>query len=341
MKIKIQGFLIILMIHIPFVTLAGGTVVRDGGDPIFEFMEAARFSMIETIKIVVNDPDEQKIFCQQENLNSQQIQFCRNYFLSVSMDILRLSQGDQKTLLVLRKKPLEVIGPDGQPMMVAARTKLGPSGPIELHRDSVKTLIPTQVLFLLTHEFEHKANFNGNYVGDNKAIGPFANGRDLLDAVAKSVVSVARRKGLVGTQFQIRDIFFCTGEVNGVKIAGARLVSTRIFKSEDLMSYETSSGQNPSDGSISLHETNTEMIQLKFKMSEPNNCGPDHVARNTSMKIVRSHMDMNGDIQEIEELAHAELSINPMCPKTRVPFSVSWQSVRFECQYYGSVGKTD
>lgn len=107
------------------------------------------------------------------------------------------------------------------------------------------------------------------------------------------------------------------------------------------MSYETSSGKNTSDGFIALPETNMEMIQLKFMINEPNNCGPQNVERKTSMKIVRSVIDINGDVQEIAELAHTEISINPMCPSSQISFSISWESIKFDCKYYGSVGKTD
>ena len=63
------------------------------------------------------------------------------------------------------------------------------------------------MLFLITHEFQHKANFAGKAVTDNEKIGPFATGRDLLDPVATAVVLVARKKGKVESQFGIRDIF--------------------------------------------------------------------------------------------------------------------------------------
>ncbi len=90
--------------------------------------------------------------------------------------------------------------------MVAAKTTLGPEGAIEFHRDFVKTMLPTQVLFLITHEFQHKINFEEKPVTDNDPIGPFVLGRDLIDAASESIVALARRNGKVGTQFGIRDI---------------------------------------------------------------------------------------------------------------------------------------
>jgi len=338
-KVFVSIIFAIFIIQFKFPALGGGTVVGNGGDPIFEFMEAARFSMIETLKILVRDSEEQKSFCQHTSLTSEQSLFCQDYFLKITPEILRLNQGSNKTVFVLRDQRLEVIGPDGKPMVAAARTLLGPVGPIELHRDSVKTLRPTQVLFLLTHEFQHKSHYNGIYVNDNDPIGPFARGRDLLDAASKSLVSLARRKGKVGTQFGMSDIFDCLVNIRNSKFL-ARIVTSRLFKSEDLMSYETSSGKNPYDGSISLPETNNDSLLLRFNIHEPNNCGEADSRRKTFLQIIRSQTDKVGVIHEAI-LAHAELPINPMCPGSDPQLVITWEAVSFSCQYYGSSSRTD
>ncbi len=317
---------------------AGGTVVGNGGDPVFEFMEAARTSMIETLKVIAHDSDEQAIFCKQAPLNEEQIQFCREYFLVVLPDMLRLNQGLKKTLFVLREEPLLVNGPDGKPMVVAARTESGPLGPIEFNRDAVKTMLPTQVLFLMTHEFQHKSNFKGTFINDNDPIGPFVNGRELIDYAAKYIVSVARRKGKVGSQFGIRDIFDCI-VMTGTSQFGARLSSSRLFRAEDLMSYETSFGKNPTDGAIYLPETSNTSMVLKFGINEPNNCGDPDQSRKTSVQIVRRITLLDGSIQD-QEVSHLELSSNPMCPNYDPKIEIVWQQIKFTCQYYGSEGTT-
>lgn len=97
-----------------------GTVVGNGGDPIFEFFEASRASLIESLKVVLYDPKERDSFCQLEALSSAQSAFCRDFFLAVIPQILQLSQGPNRTLFVLRENPLTVIGPDQKPMIVAA-----------------------------------------------------------------------------------------------------------------------------------------------------------------------------------------------------------------------------
>lgn len=340
MKNKIFNKLPILICFLCFGgnVFAGGTVVGNGGDPVFEFMEAARTSMVETLKVIANDPNEQASFCKQAPLTPDQIQFCRDYFLTQLPDMLRLSQRLNKTLFVLRDQPLLVMGPDGQPMVVAARTELGPLGPIELNRDAVKTMLPTQVLFLITHEFQHKSNFKGVFVNDNDPIGPFSNGRDLIDYAAKYVVSVARRKGKVGSQFGIRDIFDCVA-MTGTSQFGARLSSSRLFQAEDLMSYETSFGKNPTDGSIYLPETSNTALVLKFEIAEPNNCGDPNQSRKTSVQIVRRAKLSDGSSQDTV-VSDLESPSNPMCPHSDPKLEIAWEQIKFTCQYFGSEGTT-
>lgn len=339
---KLQSYfkflLFLFIFNFQSQVLAGGTVVGNGGDPVFEFMEAARTSMIETLKVVVNDPSEQATFCNLQSLNAEQVKFCRNFFMTVVSDMLRLSQGLSKTLFVLREEPLLVSGPDGKPMIVAARTNLGPFGPIELNRDAVKTMLPTQVLFLITHEFQHKSNFNGSNINDNDTIGPFATGRDLIDSVAKAVVTVARKKGKVGSQFGIRDIFDCAADT-GVSQFGARISSSRLFQTEDLMTYETSFGKNPTDGSIYLPETSNTALVLRFDITEPNNCGDPNLLRKTSVQIVRRTKLADGSTQDTV-VSEIKSTLNPMCSANDPKFEIAWNQVKFSCQYYGSEGTT-
>ena len=338
MKNKLCHILYLVIIFLSAPTFAGGTVVGNGGDPVFEFLEAARFSMIESLKILVDDPKEQSLFCEKNSLTSKQVKFCRHYFLQVVADILKMNQGKDKTLFVLREEPLKVTGPDGRPMVVAARTSLGPQGPIEFHRESVKTLMPTQVLFLVTHEFQHKSAFKGSFAADNESIGPFTYGRDLLDAASTSVVEVARRNGKVGNQFGIRDIFDCTVNAGGSPL-GARISSSRLFKSSDLMSYNTSFSKNPTDGSIFLPETNESSLFLRFDINEPNNCGDANVLRNTLVQIVRATRLVDGSVDEII-ISEKQLATNPMCPYADPKIEISSDRVNFSCAYYGSQGTT-
>ena len=317
---------------------AGGTVVGNGGDPVFEFLEATRFSMTESLKFLANNPDQQTNFCEKASLSKDQIAFCKNYFLKVVPILLKLNQGPSKTLFVLREEPLKVIGPDGLPMIVAARTGLGPEGVIEFHRDSIKTLQPTQILFLMTHEFMHKASTDSSNLTDNDPIGPFSTGREMIDSASESLVNLARRNALIGTQFGLRDIFDCTAET-GTSVMGARISSSRLFKAIDLMSYHTSFSKNPTDGSIFIPETGDSVLLLRFDITEPNNCGDDDIQRSTRVQIVRSARATDGAVSE-NIISERLLNSNPMCPQTHVKIEIESGPVRFSCSYFGSQGTT-
>lgn len=328
----------LVFLLIPLLSSGSGTVVGNGGDPVFEFMEAARASLIGTVNLLLTQPEQNKKFCESQKLSSEQIQFCREFFMQVAPEILRLNQGNSKTLFVLREESLFVEGPDGNPMIVAARTALGPEGPIELHRDSVKTILPTQGLFLLTHEFQHKVTFQGRNITDNETIGPFATGRDLLDQVSTALVSIARKNGKVGSQFGIRDMFDCQAYVGETSI-GARLSSSRLFQTEDLMSYETSIGKNPNDNSFFVPVTSNSSLNLRIVIAEPNNCGDTHAARKTLVQIVHTTKNLNGDLTETIKESR-ELETNPICPDSDPQMEIASPQVRFTCKYYGSEGTT-
>ena len=331
-------WIFILSILIGVKAFSGGTVVGNGGDPLFEFLEATRASMIETLKVIDNDPAEKSNFCHLASLSDQQVVFCHDYFLKVVPAMLLLSQGKSQTLFVLRDQPLYVEGPDGQPMVVAARTQLGPAGPIEISRESIKLMPPTQLLFLISHEFQHKSNYTGFYVDDNSQIGPFATGRDLIDSVATSIVAVARRKGKIGSQFGIRDLFDCRVSANGSQF-GARIASPRVFTNEALTSYETTFGRSSTDGTVYLPEDLSTSIKLRIEISEPNNCEVESYGRKTLATIVRSTTLSDGSFDETV-LAQLASTTNPMCPQSKTSIEIGWQEINFDCIYFGSSGTT-
>ncbi|QLY25164.1 hypothetical protein [Bdellovibrio sp. KM01] len=325
----------ILLVHVQ-QGHASGTVVGNGGDPVFEFLRATRESMNATMKFVLNQPEEKEKFCQSNRLSVEQVQFCRDFFFKVGHQILTLSSGDKPTDFVLREEPLYVQGPDGKAMSVAARTSLGPEGAIEFHRDSMRTMAPVQVLFLITHEFEHKVLFEGRAVTDNEKIGPFKSGRDLLDAVATSLVSVAKRKGKIGSQFGIRDLFACDAS-NGTGQFGAQIAGSRLFQDENLMTYETSVGGNPMEGSIYFQEDYNSVLRLKFVITEPNNCGEETNGRKTVVQILRSKAtDKGRDETVVSTVIFAD---NPIC-KSNLRMIVRYGEIQFSCQYFASEGTT-
>ena len=311
----------------------------NGGDPLFDFFEAARTSMINTLNTVRFDPKEQEIFCKLESLSFEESQFCKQFFLAVLPEMLELSGGPNKTAFVLRKDYLEVYDHEGNRMIVAARTELGPKGPIELHRDSVKTLTPAEALFLITHEFLHKVAYEGAYVTDNDEIWPFRRGRYLLDAAAKYLTNLAKRAGHIGTYFGIDDTFECNYSISGTLSSGGFFRSRRMYFSNDFMSYESSLGKTPLDGTPKIPDSPNSWIGLSFKITEPNNCLEPSSNRKTSLKVLR-WTRLPDRSHRSEVLSELELGYNPMCPKSSTKFEISWEKIQFSCEYFGSQGST-
>ncbi len=331
-----KAFYIIISLY-SISSAASGTVIGNGGDPIFEFLNAARSSMVETIRSVVFKKEELDKFCSSDKIEMEKQRFCRHFFEIVGPQIIELNRGQDRTKFALKEEALYVEGPDGKPMAVAARTQLGPLGVVEFHRGSVKTMIPTQVLFLISHESQHKVEFEGKSISDNQEIGPFADGRELLDTVASALTEVAKKKGFIGSQFGIQDIFDCSVEADDSSF-GARIPSARRFSSDDLMSYETSMGKNPTDGTVFLPETSGSKLLLRMMISEPNNCGGAHVDRFNQVQIVRSISTDEGFEEEV--LAERMFFENPMCPQAKHDFGISYEQVSFSCNYFGSTGTT-
>lgn len=337
----LNSFIAVLAIVAPVVGLASGSVVGNGGDPIFHFLEATRFGYVETVRLATLDPAEQAKFCKQPELSVPQSDFCRDFFFAIADGALALNTGTKKTVFVLRDETLLVTGPDGKPMPVSARTPLGGAGEIEFHRDSLRTMSPAQILFLIAHEFGHKVAFNGVFTDDNSAIGPFATGRELIDAMASAITEVAKRRGKIGSQYGLRDSFDCRVGAQGTTF-GARVSSSRLFLSSDLMSYETSLSRNPTDSALFVPETANSDIMFRFVISEPANCkalpGP-LAARKTLLSIFRLTKTESGDVEDtLTEKEIAEW--NPMCDAQPQPFGLTYQGVSFSCAFRGTEGTT-
>lgn len=337
-------FRLVIFYLLPFKVLAGGSVIGNGGDPIFYFLEVTRSALVETIKTIVLNPNEKEKFCVKNNLPGDQIKICREFLFEIANQVLTLNQGVSKTLFVLREEPLLVQGPDGKLMPVAARTRLGPQGEVEFHRDSIRLMAPTLVLFLIAHEFNHKALYQGYYVTDNEPIGPFATGRELLDMVAAAVVDSAKRNGKIGSNYGILDRFECLNYINGVpQGVGPRV--PRSFLSEDLMSYEVSLNRNPAKLDFYIPEINSidSKLFLKVLTHEPANCRDkpeDLVNRYTDISIVRSYIDTN-NVRNEEILTTKTLpGYNPVCEKRPVAFELTYFNIKFSCKYYGAEATT-
>lgn len=318
----------------PFSLLASGTSIGNGGDPLFEFLEASRRGLTDTLFILQTDSVEKDIFCRNPGLKEEQVSFCKKFFYAVEDQIHSLNSLKKKTPFTLSHEPLFVIGPDGEKMVVAAKTASGPQGAIEFNRDAIKTMIPTQVLFLIAHEFQHKVSFQNQFIGDNDPIGPFASGRELLDQVAFAIVETARRKGKVGLHFGMSDIYECRVEGLSQPI-GSFITAPRTFFDESLNAYQSGFGLRPLDGTIYLDESMNSKIKLRFQVSEPHGCLSSKGGRVSQFQVVRSVMSEDGSFTETV-LANQQWNGNPTCAGENPRFEISWERLSFTCTYRGS-----
>jgi len=339
-KLVVLGFFIFAYLN----ANASGTVVRNGGDPLFHFLEATRSSLVETLNILRAQPSESQKFCVLKNINPKQADFCRSFISQVNEQMIRLNIQNDKIKFVLKEDPLVVMGPDGKPMSVAARTELGSGGVIEFHRDSIKLMAPVQILFLLAHEFQHKVSYENKFVTDDEVIGPFSSGRELLDSVARALVETAKRRGNIGSQYELRDTFDCQS-FDGAGRSGSIVSSPRMFLDEGLYSYETSMGRTPLDGGPYVPEFGGARLIFRVKIFESGNCSEKNFyvsRRKTDLSIVRTYtLDQSGNMRPEEILESQTIEgFNPICDKERRPFSLNHGNIKFTCNYYGTSGRT-
>lgn len=313
-----------------------GTVVGNGGEPILHYLEASRFALIETLRDIHNDPKKNTEFCSKESqLNADQKNFCREYMIEILDQVITLNLEPKKVPFVLRENPLLVVGPDGKPMPVSARTELGSQGPIEFHLDSIKLMAPKDLLQLVAHEFQHKTTYKNSSPIDNDPIGPFRYGRFLIDSVASAIVKVAIETGRIGTQFVLRDSFECTIRSSSSQF-GMRASTQRWFFDSFLTSYKTSLSELPADPFIFVSETIDSKIVFQLNITDKNHCQNlnDPSLRQSRVALWRVFNNPQTPSQLLSEQKLP--GVNPLCEKVSPLFVADFQAIHFECKYYGT-----
>lgn len=327
--------ILFLCLMCPLFSFAG-TVVGNGGEPLLHYLEASRFALIETLKDIHNDPKKSAQFCSKETqLTDVQKNFCREYLLKILPQLITLNMDPQKVPFVLRNEAFLVVGPDGKPMPVSARTELGSQGPIEFHLGSIKLMAPKDILQLIAHEFQHKVSYQNSSPTDNSSIGPFQYGRFLIDSVASALVKLAIESGRIGTQFVLRDSFECTIR-SGSSQFGMRASTQRWFFDSSLTNYKTSLSELPTDPLIFVSETLDSKIVFQLNIVDKKHCqNPnDSDLRHSRVALWR----VFNNPQKTPELISEQkfVGINPLCENVSPLFTADFQSIRFECRYYGT-----
>lgn len=335
-KIICINILIFFCLH--QVSWAGGSVIGNGGDPLFSFLETTRFAFVETLKL--RETRNEIDYCTNlKELSSDQKDFCLQVFTESFTQFLILNLDTSKVKFILKEEQLLVYGPDGKPMPVAARTMLDKESPIEFHRDSIKYYSPYQTFLLIVHELGHKIIFRGKYIDDDTPIGPFASGRELLDAMAKSLALVAKKNGKIGSNFGLRDFFSCVTKFDNGFQTKTTTSSARMFFSDNFKKYQSGLGRNSSDSNISVIESNESQLIFKFLIEENNNCSISLTNSKTTVEIIRVYeKHRNQTPRPDEQIEILELSQNPICEKEPTPLILSTRGVTFSCLYIGSQG---
>lgn len=316
----------------------GSSVIGNGGDPLFSFLETTRFAFVETLKL--RESRNEKDYCTNlKELSAEQKDFCLEVFNESYQQFLMLNLEISKVKFILKDEQLFVYGADGKPMPVAARTIMDREGPIEFHRDSIKFYSPNQLFLLLGHELGHKIIFKGQFIDDDTPIGPFASGRELLDTMAKSLALIARKNGKIGSYFGLRDFFSCITKFDNGFQGKTTTSSARIFFSDDFKKYQSGLGRNSSDSNISVIESSESQLIFKFLIEENNNCSVHTTNRKTTVEIIRIYEKHGSQTpRPDEQVALLELAKNPICEKEATPLMLSTRGVTFSCLYIGSQG---
>ena len=247
-----------------------------------------------------------------------------------------LNSPQELTTFVLRQSPLMVEGPDRFPMPVAARTLLGKDGPIEFHRSSIEFMSPSLMLALMVHEFGHKVEFRGTNIEDNLPVMNFSRGRDLLDAFGKAISNIAIRKGYIGSNFGLRDLFDCEVGSSAGKFRG-RFSLPRKFKGQDYQKYEITMGETPSDPRIEMPELSGDTLMLRLRVSESESCLTSNPNRKSHLEVIRLFENSSNT----ELIATKDfLGFNPVCDQSKHSLAIEAGGFRFTCHHVGSEGVT-
>jgi hypothetical protein len=327
----------------------GGSAVGNGGDTITAFLESTRRAMLETLKQIQREPGAA---CgavagpPSEAARSE----CDDLVLAAASQIPALHSHGRQVEFAIRSQPLEVEGPDGNPRPVAARTQLGPEGPIEFHLGSVQFLNPSQLIQLVSHEFLHKILFNGRYIEDNPPTAAYPNGRALLDAASQAISAHAERWRLIGTSLRLQDHFDCRIVFSGSgPSTGMRGSSPRRFSSKNEWNrFQLGIGHLPSDMEVYVLETLRSRIELRMLAHEENGCLPlsetATASRWTLLEIWRvpfEELPAASAHNRSSKLNELKLEgFHPAC-SPKQPFSIAWGQMEFSCRYIGSTADSE
>lgn len=350
---KLFSFVLLFVLITPTAHASSG--VYNGGDTVDAFLEATRTSpLLNTISDIANDKRRNTLppLCNINDLaflSETEKQFCHQFILD-SIDALRnMNSGLTPVEFKIQTEPLLVPDKDGVLRPVKAATLLDSTSPILFHYDSIKNMVPKDLLALLIHEFGHKVTTSANsHVSDNDPIGPFANGRRLLDSIGIAFSSYAVSKNRVGEVYGLADYFSCK-IYQGDYMHPSMPVSLRYFPQKgNYDSFESGVGIFPTDLSqCYIENLKRERIALNFRIHEEFGCAQnqDESRRYTYAELM--WYPAPGSHEQPKRLtAGLNANWNPLCLQkpseapVELSTMVNGQTIRFEIRYERSMGTT-
>lgn len=327
----------------PLQAREGGTSIGGGGDPFYFFLEVTRRHLIDTVDILRKRPAESiEELCNDPAVREFGRKDCQTFLAATVDQYSALNRGDQKIKFVVTTDQLFVQGPNGNPQEVVARTIYGPNGDIEFNRDLLsRQLTPSLVFMLMVHEFGHKVNYGSAIVRDNDLMGYYQTGREFLDELGAAFAHFAEKKGIIGKDFGIEDIFKCLVYGNGQFPSQHFFSGRRAYHGESLSSYHAGFGRIGEPTDAVLLTLNGD-ISLRVDIYDVASCVDSteaNLARRTTFSVIRTKV-VDGKL-DAETLVMRDFEgFSPLCDVSRTPLILAWDRFEFHCSYSRTNGVT-
>lgn len=318
--------------------LSAQSSIGSGGDVLQSYVEEIGSKLHQTLLRLKTSPDRDQI-CNGLNLSGEQKKFCNAFIKATMNQYMMLTLGPQKVPLKVVEDKLFSHDADGNLYEVAAITRKGPEGDIKFNYKKISNYHPAVLLALLTHEIGHKIEFpRGNvYVDDNDPIGPFAEGRDLLDAAGHALSQNASRNLIIGPRFSVKDKFTCGIKQEGSFPSESTNEVRRIFSTTSNPFGNYRFGVGPEFGWTWTAGEDRTCISFELSIQEMANCNKSG-NRATNLKLVRYFPEGDDGMTPNPELIEEKviLDYNPACSWTRLePLELNYHDATFYCVYRG------
>lgn len=329
------------------------SAVYNGGDTVDAFLEATRASpLLNSLGDIRAELAQSKLkplchIAPLDYLSDTEKDFCHSFILAALEPMRKMNLGASPVVLKTQTAPLMVPGEDGVLRPVKAVTKLDSTSPVIFHYDSIKNMVPKDLLMLMVHEFGHKVPvLDGTFVTDNAPAGPFARGRRLLDSIGTAIAAYAVQKGRVGEVYGLADYFNCKVFLGDIKVPSTP-VTLRYFPIKgNYDSFESGIGIFPNDVSqCYLLTENDEKIAVNLRIHEELGCaaGANANQRYTYMEL--NWIPRQGSTEPPRRLNSQLYPLwNPLCAEkpsdapVELRYELNGKLLRFQVSYERSLG---